>query len=134
MLQASYNSPKYWNGWTSTTIAVIYNGFSGSRYSLTINEKNLTSIVTDNMVTHCCTSRLKKNSDQMLFTSVDSKGEPLKMTAEESRAAFKQWLENDSYAKNHRGQFAERNSNLSKWEHQIDFALGAAYLQCTGRR
>lgn len=40
MLQASYNSPKYWNGWTSTTIAVIYNGFSGSRYSLTMNEKS----------------------------------------------------------------------------------------------
>ena len=35
----------------------------------------------------------------MLFTSVDSKGEPLKMTAEESRGPFKQWLENDSYAK-----------------------------------
>lgn len=39
MVQASYSSPKYWNGWTSTTIAVIYNGFSGSRYSLTMNEK-----------------------------------------------------------------------------------------------
>ena len=40
MVQASYNSPKYWNGWTSTTVSVIYNGFSGSRYSLTMNEKS----------------------------------------------------------------------------------------------
>lgn len=65
----------------------------------------------------------EKELNEMLFTSVDSKGNTLKMNAEESRAAFKQWLENDSYAKNHRGQFAERNSNLSKWEHQIDLHL-----------
>lgn len=122
MLQASYNSPKYWNGWTSTTIAVIYNGFSGSRYSLTMNEKS--DFNGDgqkgNSLLYIPT---EKELDQMLFTSVNYDGEPLKMTAEESRAAFKQWLENDSYAKNHRGQFAERNSNLSKWEHQIDLHL-----------
>ena len=122
MLQASYNSPKYWNGWTSTTIAVIYNGFSGSRYSLTMNEKSDFNgdRQNGNSLLYIPT---EKELDQMLFTSVDSKGEPLKMTAEKSRAAFKQWLENDSYAKNHRGQFAERNSNLSKWEHQIDLHL-----------
>ena len=122
MLQASYNSPKYWNGWTSTTIAVIYNGFSGSRYSLTMNEKS--DFNGDgqkgNSLLYIPT---EKELDQMLFTSVNYEGKPLKMTAEESRAAFKQWLENDSYAKNHRGQFAERNSNLSKWEHQIDLHL-----------
>ncbi len=38
MAQLSYTTPKYLNGWTSTTISVIYNGFSGSRYSLTMNE------------------------------------------------------------------------------------------------
>lgn len=122
MLQASYNSPKYWNGWTSTTIAVIYNGFSGSRYSLTMNEKS--DFNGDgqkgNSLLYIPT---EKELDQMLFTSVNYENKPLKMTAEESRAAFKQWLENDSYAKNHRGQFAERNSNLSKWEHQIDLHL-----------
>lgn len=47
---------------------------------------------------------------------VDSKT----MTAAENREAFRQWIENDSYAKDHRGQYAERNSNLSKWEHEID--------------
>lgn len=122
MLQASYNSPKYWNGWTSTTIAVIYNGFSGSRYSLTMNEKSDFNGdgQNGNSLLYIPT---EKELDQMLFTSVNYDGEPLKMTAEESRAAFKQWLENDSYAKNHRGQFAERNSNLSKWEHQIDLHL-----------
>lgn len=131
MVQASYNSPKYWNGWTSTTISVIYNGFSGSRYSLTMNEKqdfngdgfsgnSLLYIPTD------------EELSKMVFTGVDKNGETLSMTAEESRAAFKQWIENDSYAKNHRGQFAERNSNLSNWEHEIDLHLAQIIYNIQG--
>lgn len=131
MVQASYNSPKYWNGWTSTTISVIYNGFSGSRYSLTMNEKqdfngdgfsgnSLLYIPTD------------EELSKMVFTGVDKNGETLSMTAEESRAAFKQWIENDSYAKNHRGQFAERNSNLSNWEHEIDLHLAQTIYNIQG--
>ncbi len=131
MVQASYNSPKYWNGWTSTTISVIYNGFSGSRYSLTMNEKSdfngdgfsgnsLLYIPTD------------EELSKMVFTGVDKDGEALSMTAEESRAAFKQWIENDSYAKNHRGQYAERNSNLSNWEHEIDLHLAQTIYNIQG--
>lgn len=122
MIQAAYNSPKYWNGWMSTTISVIYNGFSGGRYSLTMNEKSdfngdgwsgnsLLYIPTD------------EELNKMVFTGVDKYGKDLSMTAEESREAFKQWIENDSYAKNHRGQYAERNSNLSKWEHEVNLHL-----------
>ena len=134
MVQASYTSPKYWNGWMSSTISVIYNGFSGSRYSLTMNEvpdfngdgfsgNSLLYIPTDAEI------------DKMVFTSVDSKGESLSMTAEESRKAFRQWIENDSYAKNHRGQYAERNSNLSRWEHEIDlhFAQTIHNIQDVGK-
>ena len=77
MAQVAYTTPKYWNNWMSTSISVIYNGFSGNRYSLTMNE----------------------TSD------------------------FKQWIEGDAYAKDHRGQYAERNSNLTKWEHEINLHL-----------
>ena len=54
------------------------------------------------------------------------------MTAAQSREAFKQWIENDSYAKNHRGQYAERNSNLSKWEHEIDLHLAQTIYNIQG--
>ncbi|MBM6758441.1 TonB-dependent receptor [Bacteroides mediterraneensis] len=131
MIQASYSSPKYWNGWTSTTISVIYNGFSGSRYSLTMNDKpdfngdgypgnSLLYIPTD------------EELSKMIFTSVDKDGKALSMTAEQSRDAFKQWIENDSYAKNHRGQYAERNSNLSNWEHEIDLHLAQTIYNVQG--
>ena len=131
MVQASYTSPKYWNGWMSSTIAVIYNGFSGSRYSLTMNEvpdfngdgnggNTLLYIPTDSEI------------DKMIFTDVNKDGKPLSMTAEESREAFKQWIENDSYAKNHRGQYAERNSNLSRWEHEIDLHFAQTIYNVQG--
>ena len=131
MLQASYTSPKYWNGWTSTTIAVIYNGYSGGRYSLTMNESSdfngdgqkgnsLLYIPTDAELAN------------MNFVDVTDKKGNVTMTAEENRQAFKQWIENDSYAKNHRGQYAERNSNLSPWEHQIDLHLAQTIYNIEG--
>ena len=128
MVQASYTSPKYWNGWMSSTISVIYNGFSGSRYSLTMNESSdfngdgyrgnsLLYIPTDGEL------------DKMNFVATSD------MTADQNREAFRQWIENDSYAKNHRGQYAERNSNLSRWEHEIDlhFAQTIHNIQGVGK-
>lgn len=131
MVQASYSSPKYWNGWTSTTIAVIYNGFSGSRYSLTMNEKQdfNNDGYSGNSLLYIPTD---EELSKMVFTSVNKDGEALSMTAEQSREAFKQWIENDNYAKNHRGQYAERNSNLSNWEHEIDLHLAQTIYNIQG--
>ncbi len=59
----------------------------------------------------------------------DQKTGKLIMSAADSRKAFTEWVNNDDYAKNHRGQYAERNSNLSNGEHEIDLHLGANHLQ-----
>ena len=62
LLQASYTSPKYLNGWMSTTIAVVYNGFSGSRYSLVMNDNRSTDFNGDSEAqTHSSISRRKMN-------------------------------------------------------------------------
>ena len=125
VFSVDYTTPKYLNGWTSTTISVMYNGFSGSRYSLTMNEKSdfngdgqkgnsLLYIPTD------------AELNDMKF--LDTKG----MTAAEGREAFRQWILNDNYAKNHRGEYAERNSNLSKWEHEVDLHLAQTIYNVQG--
>ena len=122
MAQVAYTTPKYWNNWMSTSISVIYNGFSGNRYSLTMNEtsdfngdgqkgNSLLYIPTD------------EELNKMKFVDATNKKGEVTMTAEESRQAFKQWIEGDAYAKEHRGQYAERNSNLTKWEHEINLHL-----------
>ena len=54
--------------------------------------------------------------NKMIFIdNIDEETGKVIMTAAQSREAFKQWIENDSYAQNHRGQYAERNSILSIW-------------------
>ena len=64
--------------------------------------------------------------------NIDEETGKVIMTAAQSRESFKQWIENDSYAKNHRGQYAERNSNLSKWEHEIDLHLAQTIYNIQG--
>lgn len=131
MAQLSYTTPKYLNGWTSTTISVIYNGFSGSRYSLTMNE------VSDfngdgqkgNSLLYIPT---EAELDNMNFVDNTDKNGKLIMSAADSRKAFTEWVNNDDYAKNHRGQYAERNSNLSNWEHEIDLHLAQTIYNAQG--
>ena len=112
LLQASYTSPKYLNGWMSTTSAVVYNGFSGSRYSLVMNDNRSTDFNGDS-----------EAQNSLLYIPTEDELQKMNFKTEEDRKQFGQWIANDSYAKDHRGQFAERNSNLSKWEHQIDLHL-----------
>ncbi len=125
MVQVNYTSPKYWNNWMSTTIGLVYNAFSGFRYSLTMNEgKNDFNGdgFAGNSLLYIPT---KDELSKMKFVDLMDKDDKTKvvMTAEQSRQAYEKWIEGDSYAKDHRGQVAERNSNLSKWEHQIDLHL-----------
>lgn len=130
-VQVSYTSPKYANGWMSTTFAVIYNGFSGSRYSLTMNESDdfngdgwrgnsLLYIPTDAELT------------KMNFVDVKDKNGNVTMSAQQSREAFKKWIEGDDYAKSHRGQYAERNSNMTPWENEIDLHLAQNVFNIKG--
>lgn len=117
MVRANWRSKKYFGGWTSTEIGVIYNGSNGGRYSLTMYDSqdfngdgqrsnNLLYIPT------------KEELARMKFTADNG------MDADQNRAAFEEWIENDSYAKKHRGQYAVRNSNQTHWENTIDLHFG----------
>lgn len=118
LVNIGWISPKYANGWLQTEFGVTYNGYSGTRYSLTMSENsdyNGDGYKGNSMLYLPTDEQLAK----MQFTDITSKGK-VTMTAEQERAAFKAFLESDDYAKNHRGQYAERNSNSAKFEHQID--------------
>lgn len=123
-LQASYTTHKYWNERMSTTIGITYNASPGGRYSLSYNDAYGTDFNGDGSYG---TTLLYIPTDEELkkmnfIDNKDDKGNVI-MTAEQSREAFHQWILSDNYAKNHRGQFAERNSNLTNWEHEINLHL-----------
>ena len=130
-LQASYTTPKYLNGWMSTTVGITYNASPGGRYSLSYDDAKDFNGDGSRGTTLLYIPTDKELEDMNFVDNFDKQGN-LIMSKEESREAFRQWILNDDYAKNHRGQFAERNSNLTKWEHEIN--LHVAHLKERGSK
>jgi hypothetical protein len=108
----------------TTTVGLIYQGQSGSPYSLVysgdINGDNGTSndlifIPTDAQV------------DQMQFLGTDA------YTAEQQRANLKQWLATTRYVKDHRGEYFERYGDNLPFESHFDFHFGQKFGIRTGK-
>ena len=136
-IQASYTTPKYLNGLMTTTVGVTYNASQGGRYSLSYDDAYGTDFNGDGSYgTTLLYIPTDDELSKMNFIDNKDKEGNIIMTAEESREAFKQWIMNDDYAKNHRGQFAERNSNLTNWEHEINLhvAQDIFYLKERGSK
>lgn len=111
MVSVNYNSKKYLNGLMSTTVGIIYNGTSGGRYSLTMNEtKDYNG------------DGARGNS--LLYIPTNEELALMNFASEEDRSKFQNWIENDKYAKDHRGQYAVRNSNMTHWENEINLHVG----------
>ena len=60
------------------------------------------------------------NNDLMYIPKNDSE---IKFKSEEDRVAFWKFVEQDSYLKNHKGQYAEAYSARTPWVHRFDFRL-----------
>lgn len=123
MLQVNYTSPKYCYNSMSTEVGIVYNGSNGGRYSLLMNEAAdynndgfRSSGGAGNSMMYIPTVEELAN-----MTLTDSKGKALSEDAlATARFNIENWINSDSYARNHRGQYAERNSNLSRWENEIN--------------
>lgn len=124
MVQATYNSKRYGGGRWQTHVALTYNGFSGQRYSLTMSDNVSASFNGDyargNTLLYIPT---KTELAEMNFIDVTDRSGNVTTTAEQGRQAFENWIENDDYAKDHRGRYAPRNSNMAPWENHFDFHL-----------
>jgi len=86
------------------------------RYSLTMNEKvdyNGDNATGNSLLYIPTVAELQ----QMNFVANGN------VTADQSRANFENWIEGNDYAKNHRGQYAARNSNQAPWENHFDLHL-----------
>lgn len=132
LVTLGYTTPKYANGWMQTEIALTYNGYSGGRYSLTMSEN--TDYNGDgyrgNSLLYIPTSEELQN---MNFQDITNKKGEVLQSAQEQRDLFETFIADDDYAKNHRGEYAERNSNLAKFEHQIDLHLAQTFFYLKDR-
>lgn len=132
LVNISYNSPRYAGKRLQTHVGLTYNGFSGQRYSLTYSDASASyngDWRTGNSLIYIPTAT---ELDKMTFVDITSNGK-VTSSAADQRAAFGQWIENDSYAHSHRGQYAERNSNLAKWENHVDLHIAEDFYYLNKR-
>lgn len=118
MASVSYTTPRYANGFLATTVSLIYNGYVGQRYSLTMNESYYNADTKKTVYIDYNGDGWGGNS--LLYIPTEDELKKMDFKTEEDRQNFNNWIEGDSYAKKHRGQYADRNSNSAPWENRID--------------
>ncbi len=115
LAQVSYTTPKYLNKRLATVIALNYNGFNGMRYSLTMNE------------TADFNGDSQKGNSLLYIPTTDELAK-MTFTTAADRTSYESWIEGDSYAKDHRGQYAKRYSNSAPWENHFDLHLAEDFF------
>ncbi|MGI6232962.1 MAG: TonB-dependent receptor [Prevotella sp.] len=125
MVQVSYDSKPYCNGFMQTHVALTYNGYSGTRYSLTMNDAKSSSYNGD-----------YRRGNTLLYIPTEDEITSMNFASDEDRDNFETWIENNKYAKNHRGQYAKRNSIATPWENHFDlhFTQDFYYLKNRGSK
>lgn len=107
-----------------TTIGLIYTGNSGAPYSIYVNGdvngdggyNDLMYIPTDNEID----ALLAKG---MFVPVTNQKTGKVTKTPEQQAADLKQWLANEQYVKDHRGEYFERNAANEDWENRLDLHI-----------
>ena len=125
MAQVGYDSKRYGGGRWQSHVSLTYNGVSGMRYSLLMDTGSSPSYNGDS-----------RSGNTLLYIPTDTELEAMNFSSKADKAKFKDWIENDDYASEHRGEFAERNSNIAPWENQFDlhFAQDFFYLKERGSK
>ncbi len=107
--QIGYNSKRYGGRRWQTHAALTYNGQSGQRYSLIMSDNSSASYNGD-----------YARGNTTLYIPTKTELQNMNMS-DEDKASFETWIEGDDYAKDHRGRYAPRNSNMAPWENLFDF-------------
>jgi hypothetical protein len=122
MAQIGYDSKRYGGGLFQTHVSLTYNGVSGMRYSLTMDTGSSPSYNGDS-----------RSGNTLLYIPTDAELEAMNFSSKADKLKFKDWIENDEYAREHRGEFAERNSNLAPWENQFDLHIAQDFFYLKNR-
>lgn len=118
MVSVGYRTPRYAKGFMATTVSLVYNGYMGQRYSLTMNESYYDAEKKKTVYIDYNGDGWGGNS--LLYIPTEDELQKMDFKTEEDRRKFDEWIEGDSYAKKHRGAYAMRNSNSAPWENRVD--------------
>lgn len=113
----------------STTIAFNYEGQMLGYTSSGISYTNWTPTMKSDL------SGLGTTAPTIYIPTEDEL-KKMNFSSETNRQQFEQWIEGNSYAKSHRGQFAERGCMNMPWHNQLNFKLQQNFFvaDATGRK
>ncbi|MEB2780302.1 carboxypeptidase regulatory-like domain-containing protein [Algoriphagus sp. C2-6-M1] len=100
-----------YSGGSSTTISAFYNGQSGIPFSYVVNGDLNNDRTFGNDLIYIPASQ---NEIQFIGTQAEQNAQ---------WNAYNAYIENDEYLSEHRGEYAERNSNRLPWTNQVDVRL-----------
>jgi len=129
----AYASKKfsYLNKKLSTTIALTYTGQSGVPFSYVYNgqvTRDLAGTTFFDLI------YIPTAADIQAATFLPLTTGGVTYTDVQQKAAFETFIQNDKYLKNHRGQYAERNSNRTPFTHILDLKITQAFNLKVGDR
>lgn len=113
-LSARYTT--YYGKIFGTTIALIYQGYSGMRYSLTYY-KNSIDVNGDTY-----------RGNSTLYIPTEEELAIMDFENEQQKAQFNNYIENNRYLRTHRGQYSERNAFNAPFEHHLDLHIAEDIL------
>ena len=128
----NYGAQKQWQ----TTVGLIYQAKSGSPYSIyyygDVNEdgangNDLFFIPTDAQIDKMQFEETNFSANALTKTVFGDNFTAPKLTADMQRAMMKHWIGNDSYMKNHRGEFYKRYADNLAFEHHFDVHFAQKY-------
>ena len=107
---ASLSYSKRYGKLFGTTVSLLYQGYSGMRYSLTY------------------ASKLDVNNDTAqnnttLYIPTEAELQAMTFASESDRQAFADYIENSSVLRHSRGKFLDRNALQTPFEHHLDLHI-----------
>lgn len=132
----NYGSSKQWE----TTVGLIYQAKSGSPYVIEMygdmngdgaTGNDIMWIPTDNQIDRmkfASNVRVNNSNDTYpLLTKVLGSGFNGTLTEDQQRSLLKQWIADDSYMREHRGEYFKRYADNLAFEHHFDLHLAQKY-------
>ena len=101
-------------------------GYSCTRYSYTMTTNIVNDYGSNNLI------YIPGSREALEAWNFKDNGD---YTAEQQKDDFWNYIEQDSYLKNHKGQYAERGGAVMPWHHQLDFKFNQNfYLKVGGQK
>ena len=108
-ITASLSYTKRYGGLFGTTISLIYQGYSGMRYSLTYAGEDINNDT--------------RKGNTTLYIPTESELEAMDFVSEADRQAFGEYIASNSTLRGSRGKFLARNAMQTPFEHHLDLHI-----------